>query len=249
MDQTLGVTHLFIGLSRHLDLPVYYLRVDDRQQYQRSGDLVVVSGHVTAGYGPRNQPKVLEFAIYPVAEYHQVEPLSDIRALALFYSNRGAELLLAGDVSGALEWLPTAVRIDPDAEAAYRRALEADPESASAYRNLSGLLLTLDGREEEGLQLLTLTDQKANRNPYNYLALGDLSLAQARIEDAGRYFRRAYRLAPEEAETVAAMGLWSLQSGRTRAAKKWLRKARKLDPDNARVARLSRTLESGGGPA
>lgn len=258
----LAFTHLFVGLSRQLKLPVFYLKVNDLQSFEREGDLVVVSGHITAGYGSANQPRILEFTIFPAAEYRSIRPLSDLGAVALFYSNRGAELLLEGDREGALEWLEIAVQIDPalpeastnlgvvyrrlgrleDAEAAYRHALEVDPEYTSAYRNLSALLLRIEGRKEEGRQILELTDQKQSRNPFNYLALGDLAVSQGHLADAERYYRRSLKLGPELAETSAAMGQWELAAGRRQRARRWYRKAAKLDPEHARVRSLAEAL-------
>lgn len=261
----LAFTHLFVGMARQLDLPVYYLKVDDLQSFEREGDLVVVSGHITAGTGPVRNPRVLEFAIFPVAEYRNLRPLSDLSAVALFYSNRGAELLLKGDREGALSWLETAVRIDDsladawlnlgvvhrrlgaleEAESAYWRALEIDPESTSAYQNLSALLLNNVERREEGLRLLALTDRGGNQNPFNFLTLGDISLDRGSLEDAERYYRRALQLAPEAAEAQAAMGEWALASGRRGRARKWLKRARRSDPQDPRVLRLAQQIAEG----
>ena len=261
----LSFTHLFVGMARELGLAAYYLKVEDLQGFEREGDLVVVSGHVTAGFGPPARPMVLEFTIFPATEYRRFHPLSDLSAVALFYSNRGAELLLDGERERALEWLETAVRIDEEladawnnlgvvlrrvdrldeAEVAYRRALEEDPESTSALQNLSALLLQVEGREDEGRRLLALTDREENRNPFNYLALGDLSIERGRLDDAERYYRRALALAPDSAESRAALGQWHLASGRVGAARKWLRRALKSDPDEPRAQRLRRQLTEG----
>lgn len=261
----LAFTHLFVGMARELGVDVYYLKVEDLQSFEREGDLVVVSGHVTAGFGPRRKPRVLEFAIFPAADYRQIRLLSDLSAVALFYSNRGAELLLEGDREGALEWLETAVRIDENladawvnlgvvhrrlgdldaAEIAYRKALVIDPDLTSAYQNLSSMLLKLDDRREEGQRLLALTDRSENRNPFNFIALGDLSLEQGRPKDAERYYRRALNLEPDSAESQAAIGQWFLDAGRPRRAKRWLKRARKIDPDNPRVARLAEQITEG----
>jgi Tfp pilus assembly protein PilF len=259
----LAFTHLFVGMSRWLDLPVYYLKVDDVQSFEREGDLVVVSGHITAGFGPAAKPRILEFSLFPASSYRRVRPLSDLSAVALFYSNRGAERLLEGDRQEALEWLETAVRIDPDlpdawvnlgvvrrragelagAETAYRRAIEIDPEFASAYQNLSALLFQLGGREDEAQRLLALTDHEQNRNPFNFLSLGDLSLSESRFEDAGRYFRRALDLDSEGAEPQAAMGQWFLAAGERRKARKWLKRAERVGPAVPRVLALQEALE------
>jgi Flp pilus assembly protein TadD len=259
----LAFTHLFVGLGRELKLPVHYLKVEDLESFERSGDLVVISGHITAGFGSPADPQVLEFALFPIEEYHQIRPLSDISAVALYYSNRGAESLLAADPPGAVGWLETAVQIEPglleahvnlgvayrrlgrleEAENSYRTALAVDPEYATAYRNLAVMLQLIPGREEEASRLMEMTDQKQNRNPFAYLGLGDLALAEGRLEDAGGYYRRALHLGAGLAETHAAMGEFALASGETRRAQRWLKKALRLDPVHPRVRELAKALE------
>ncbi len=257
----LSFTHLFVGIARELGLPVYYLRVVDIQTFAREGDLIVVSGHVTAAIGSGDTLRVLEFTERPVREYRRAERISDLEAVALFYSNRGAELVRAGDQRAALEWLETASRLAPnlgeiwvnmgvarrrsgratEAEAAYRRALEEDPEQVPAYQNLAALL-TLTGRGEEATELLALTDRATNRNPFSYLALGDLARERGRLAEAERFYRRALRLDPKQAEPHAAMGEWAVAAGRPHEARRWLRKAVKIDPQEARTVRLKLLL-------
>lgn len=258
----LAFTHLFVGMARELGLAVYYLRVDDLQRFDREGDLVIASGHVTAGFGPPQQRRILEFSELPIRDYKQIRQIDELEAVAMFYSNRGAELLRQGDEPGALPWLETAVRIDPElsqawvnlgvaqrragqmarAEASYRRALEADPETLAAYQNLAALL-QLDKRGEEAAALLALTDRRSNRNPFSYLALGDLALHEKRRAEAVRYYRRALRLDPRSAEPLAAMGAWALAGDEVRDAKRWLRRAQKIDAANDRVTALAASLE------
>ena len=257
----LAFTHLFVGMARELGLAVYYLRVDDLQRFDREGDLVIASGHVTAGFGPTPQRRILEFSALPIRDYKQVRQIDDLEAVAMFYSNRGAELLREADATGALAWLETAVRVDPElpeawvnlgvalrregqmarAEASYRRALEADPQTLAAYQNLAALL-RLAGRTAEANELLALTDRKTNRNPFSYLALGDLALREKRLAEAERFYRRALRLDPRSAEPLAAMGAWALAGGEVRDAKRWLRRAEKIEAANDRVTALAASL-------
>lgn len=258
----LAFTHLYVGMAREVDLPVYYLRVSDLQSFEKDGDLVIASEHITAAYGAPNQRRVLDFSDRPVTPYHVIEPIPDLTAIALFYSNRGAERIRDGRNAEALEALWTAVRLDPElsdgwvnygvalrrsgrteeAESAYRRALELDPGQISAYQNLAALL-ELQGRADEARDLLAVTDRGANRNPYSYLALGDLSLRGGRLDEAERFYRRALRLDPGQAESNAALGLLALSAGKQKEARSWLKKAEKLDPANGRVTQLARQLK------
>lgn len=262
----LAFTSLFVGLAREVGVPVFYLDVEDIEKFEKEGDLVVVSGHVSAGYGLARDLRVLDFAAdaQPRGTYRRVHRISDMTALSLYHSNRGAELLRAGKEKEALVWLRKAVALDPEfarpyinlgvalrrsgdnegAEKAYRKALELDPEAVSAYQNLASLLRG-DGRRQEAEELLALAGKVGSRNPFSYLALGDLSFSQRRYEEARRFYRRALRLYRDSAEPYAAMGLVSYATGDTGDAQRWLKKALAIDQENSRVKHLSSRLQGG----
>lgn len=257
----LAFTNLFVGLARELGVPVFYLDVDDIQKFEKEGDLVVVSGHISAGFGAGRELKILDFTAAPAVSYHSIRQISDQTAIALYYSNRGGELLRGGKHDEALAWLRTATALDPDlarawinlgvalrrtadlpgAEAAYRKALQIDPEAVSAYQNLASLL-RLRGQVQEAEELLALTERLASRNPYNLLNLGDLSLAHGRLDEARGFYKRALRLYSTNAEPYAAMGLWAKAAGNPREARKWFKKAVAIDAANDRVKVLAAEL-------
>ncbi|MFL6192583.1 MAG: tetratricopeptide repeat protein [Thermoanaerobaculia bacterium] len=262
----LGFTSLFVGLAREVGVQAFYLQVDDVERFEREGDLLVVSGHVNAGFDlGGGRIKILEFTNAPKAEYRHVRRLADLTAISLYHSNRGAELLRAGRSGDALPWLRKAVEIDPDlgdawvnlgvatrragdyagAEAAYRRALEADPDGASAYQNLAALL-RIRGRVQESEELMAVAARSSSQNLFSYLALGDLSREHGRTEEAKRYYRRALWLGRDDPEPYAALGQLALDFGDRNEAKKWLRKASALNRSNERVRRLESKLA---GPA
>lgn len=256
----LAFTHLFVGLARSLGVSVRFLEIRDLERYDKADDLIVHSDHIAVGYGPRHQMLIIDFAAEQGLQYREIAELSDLEATAMYYSNRGAEALQRGEMDEALSWLGDAVRFAPDlaapwvnygvarrrsgdfeaAESAYRRALELDVAEFSAYQNLAALL-RMTGRADEAYDLLTVTDAAKNRNPYTFLALGDLSARNGRLEDAERFYRRAIRVQRDDAEVLAAMGNLALKQQDLAAAKRWLRKARRIDPDQERV----RDLESG----
>ncbi len=258
----LGFTSLFVGLARELGIPAFYLGVDDVERFEREGDLLVISGHVSAGFDlGGGKVKILEFANAPKADYHHIHRLGDLAATALYHSNHGAEMLRAGHLNDALPWLRKAVAIDPElgdawvdlgvglrragdlagAEAAYRRALEVNPQGAAAYQNLS-VLLRLRGHPQEADDLLALSTRASGQTPFSYLALGDLSLSHGRLDEARSFYRRAMWLNRDDPEPYAALGLVALAGGDRREAAKWLHKAAARDKKNERVRRLESGL-------
>ena len=258
----MGFTSLFVGLARELGISAFYLGVDDVERFERDGDLLVISGHVSAGFGMGGgKIKILEFTNAPKVEYRHIRHLSDLTAIALYHSNHGAELLRAGRLQEALPWLRQAVAIDPElsdgwvdlgvglrragdldgAEAAYRRALEVNPETASAYQNLA-VLLRLRGHPGEADDLMALAGRAGAQTPFSYLALGDVSLSNGRLEEARRFYRRAMWLNRNDPEPYAALGIAALAGGDRNEAKKWLRKAASREKNNERVRRLEARL-------
>jgi len=257
----LAFTSIFVGMAREVGVQVFYLEVGDFEKFEREGNLVVESDHVTAGYGSGSQLRILEFTPIAKPNYRQLHRISDKTAIALYYSNRGAELLRGGGDAAALVWLQKAVVLDPElarawinygvamrrtgdaagAEAAYRKALEHDPAAVAAYQNLAALLFVA-GRSREASELMALSGKLDSRNPFNYLALGDVSLGQGRIEEARGFYRKAQRLEGAAADADAALGQLALAAGDRREARRWLHKAVSRDSANDRVQRLAAQL-------
>lgn len=257
----MSFTNLFVALAREVGIPVFFLDVEDVEKYEREGDLIVVSGHISAGFGSGPNLRILEFTPNPPNRKRLVRQITDLTAAALHYSNRGGELLRLGKHEEALPWLKVSVALDPTlargwvnlgvalrrsgdpaaAERAYRRALEEDADSVSGYQNLAALL-RLRGQEEEATQLLVLSHKVGTRNPFSYLSLGDVSLSHGRLEEARQFYRKALRLYRGHAEPYAAMGQWALAAGHRLEAQRWLSKAASLDQANERVKVLASRL-------
>lgn len=258
----LGMTQLFVAMGREIGVPIYYLGVDRITRYKREHDLIIVSDHITAAIDMPGDRRVLEFSLGEEFDYRTARPLPDVTALALYYSNRGAELVQARQNREARQQLDIAVALDPGlaqawvnlgvarrrvgdaagAEEAYRRALDIDADHLSAYHNLVGLYRLL-GRSDPAGRILQMLDRRDNRNPFIYLQLGDLGRQRGHPEEARRFYRRAVKLGREHAETHAAMGLWLVEAGEPKRAERWLRRAVQRDPHEQRTVELRQRLE------
>lgn len=253
----LAFTNLFLGMAREVGIPVYFLAVET-ETYRKQGSFVVVSDHVAVGFGNGPTISMFDFSEHRNEEQPRARRISDLTAIAMFHSNRGAEELQQGRIEEAREWLRTAVALDPElanawvnlgvvlrhagdseaAEAAYRQALEIDPQIYTAFHNLS-TLLRLSHRGDEAVELEATLRKASSRNPFTYLALGDISFRNGRLEEARRLYRRAASLDRDHAEPYAALGQLAVLTGDMSTARRMLRKARKLDDDNHRTSRLA----------
>ncbi|MCB1037752.1 MAG: hypothetical protein KDD47_28220 [Acidobacteria bacterium] len=154
-----GFAFLFVAAARELGLPAYFVLSETVEERGRRDDLVVEDLHLAAAYGPPDRPMVFDLGTEdrPGASFR---PISDLTASAIFYSNRGVELLQAKNEERALELLEIAVEQAPNlpliwtnlgvirrrlgdtagADAAFRQAILLAPDSLAAWKNLALLL-------------------------------------------------------------------------------------------------------------
>lgn len=261
----LAFTNLFVGLAREVGVKVFFLAVNNVESYRKEGDLVLVSDHIAVGYGDSST----NLSVYDFSEHQPIEnsdrrfvkKISDLTAISMFYSNRGAEALRAGLVDASVKWVRAAVLIDPKlanawvnlgvtqrrqgdlagAEESYRKAIGMDAGLFSAYNNLA-TLLRQQGREAEAKAYEQELLKGPNTNPYTYLSLGDISLRSGRYGEAEDFYRKAASLSRENAEALAALGQLAVVQGDLRTAKRMLKKAQEVTGSDM-VARVSRLAE------
>ncbi|MCP4204792.1 MAG: tetratricopeptide repeat protein [bacterium] len=263
----LSFSQVVVAMARELGVRAFYMDVRQFEEFTKEGDLVIVAGHMTAGFDEGIERRILEFSVGPDVEYRNAVRISDETARAYYHSNRGAEHLQAGEIELALEWLEAATQVDPnlpdawanygvalrrngqlrEAEAAYRRAVELDPNFFPGYQNLVALY-RMRGDGDAAKLLLEVLGRQTTRNPFVYLAVGDLSMDQGDWEGARQFYRQGRRLRRSDPDLLAALGEANLRLGDLEKAEKLLNKALKKDPENERAKRLQGALErtSGG---
>lgn len=154
------------AFARELGLDAYFVLTQEVEGLEGRGDLKIAYGHLAVGFGPAERRTVLDLGGLTRPSRRRMRRVSDLTAMAIFYSNRGAEELLESDLESALPWLRRAVEIAPwlprawvnlgvaerragDSDAAasaYRRALAIDPELEAALENLEVLERRKAGR-------------------------------------------------------------------------------------------------------
>ena len=243
----LAFTLAFISVARTVGFDAYPREVRVPDQWRRVGTSVLSVGHVNAGVDIPTRSAIVDFEpdlmqAHRLAQPYRGRRISDERALAHFYNNRAAELMLAGNPVEARAWVEQALALDSSfspawitrgilarragrlevAERAFVTALDHDDRSASALFNLVSLLRDLGRREEMmryGNRLAALDPD----DPYLLWALGRVQRDGEALELARESFERAVRLT-EAGDPMLVTDLIEvlLALGETEAARRYL---------------------------
>src|SRR5262245_27567881 len=209
----LSFTMLFVTLARAVGLPANYQSVTVPPTWSNDGQVVVANHVNTAVTTGRGEETVVDFNIRPYQSDHRSRRVNDSYALALFYTNLGAEAMLRNDHAAALVYLREAARVRPDiagvwvnlgvlyarhgryehAEAAYLRALDVDDDEPSAMSNLSLVYQAL--REAKlAAEYRDRVQGYRERNPYYHFASATQAYEEQQFEVALASLRKALRL-------------------------------------------------------
>ncbi|MBF8270140.1 MAG: hypothetical protein HW386_1849 [Gammaproteobacteria bacterium] len=160
----LSFTIMMVSMLRYLGMDVAYNQVDVPPIWDLQGDTLVLSQHVNAlvkkSYAGR---KVVDINMEEYELYYPQRDIDDRVVAAMFYNNRGMELMFAGEAMQSFRYLRKALELAPElpyiwtnlgtlyrdrgllaeAEIAYRVALERDPANlvaiSKAARNYADL--------------------------------------------------------------------------------------------------------------
>lgn len=167
--------------------------------------------------------------------------------VALFYNNKAAETMEAGDYQKAMLYLRAAGRAQPTlpdtwnnlavwykrqgqlplAEQAYLQSLQLDPNHSNTMANLA-ILYNEQGKQAEAELLERKVERNREQNPYYFLMLGNEAVSQQQFAEAQKFYQRSLTINDQIAETHFSLAKLFLQQGRYDAAASHLNKARLL---------------------
>jgi len=192
-------SNLVVAMARQVGLDARYRDVLVRSNWERSGDLAVFRRHMNVAVGDGRRFEVYDFfaAGDPDA---RGEFISDARARAQYFNNRGMEYFRAGQAETALRYLKRALLIDPGlafiwsnvgtvysqrgnyaaAERFLQRALAVEPGNGSALANLSELYRK-QGRNAQADEYAHRAEPYRRHNPYYLYDLAAAAYARGRF--------------------------------------------------------------------
>ena len=244
----LSFTMLFVELARAVGLHARFQLVDVPPRWTQEPDLIVIANHVNALVESKvTHDLIVDFNSADFRGDYLMHKIGDEYAAALYYTNLGAEALLARDYPSTLALLRESVSVDPEigstwvnvgvlygrlgrldyAEAAYLRALEANPGERSAVANLVGVYTALgDTARADAYRERVRHYQEIN--PYYHYGRAQAAFAEKRFDDALAELRRAIRLKDDDPEFYTLRGETLKALGRDADAARSFEHARAL---------------------
>lgn len=202
-----GYAFLLSAVTRGAGLPTFFA-LGPRPRATSDGDLI--EEHLVVGLVERGRLHLRD-ADGSYRPAGLVTPVSDLTALAMFHSNRGAEALARDELVVARDRLDAAVRLDPalasawvnlgvvrrrlgdldGARSAYLRGLDLEPAHPAARTNLRALVESAAGRDAASASLGRLLDA----DPLRDLERAGRLLDEGELAEARRWYDRALSLA------------------------------------------------------
>jgi Flp pilus assembly protein TadD len=244
----MSFTNMFVAMAREVDLEVAFQEVDIPPDWTLQNDTFVLNRHlnVHVDLGATGE-HVVDFNIEDFRASYDRRIISDERALAHFYNNRGIDRMQAGDPVGAFRLLRHALIQDEEfapawsnlgtlynreghtawAEVSYLHALQVDSREYVAMSNLARLYET-QGNEEAAAHYRKQVRYHRMRNPYYRYQLARVAFLNEEYDDAIDHLKYAIRKKEHEDSFYFLLGLSYLQTGNQKKAQRWLSRAEEV---------------------
>ena len=210
----LSVMNLFVAMARYAGIDANFQTVKVRPNWDRRGNLVVLSQHInaTGRFGPHRR-YVSDFTPEVSLQQFTSTTLTDVQARSLYFTNIGVEALIEGNSEEALDFLKNALFLDPDSSVAwnnigaiysdlgnseltefsYKMSVLKDSNSMSAIGNLAKFYRK-NGQLARAKQYDRAIERFNETNPYFFYSQGSAALSDDDFVLAEELFLKAVSL-------------------------------------------------------
>ena len=251
----LSFTLLFVAAARAAGLEARVQEVRQVVTWYEDQGVIYNAGHVNVGLRVDGLPATLDLDQNVLYDHRGPQPISDRRALAHFYNNRGSELLAAGQSDSAREHFRMALQMAPDfapawnnlgvlenrsgngaaALQAFHNALALDPALPSALSNASALYQR-NGDEAHAQQLQARLQRAHRRDPFYHFMQGVAAERRGDYPAAIDDYRQAIHLYPGAHQFQFGLARAYSLNGDNRRATRAMQRARTLgDSEHVRA--------------
>lgn len=251
----LSVMNLYVALARYAGLEANFQTVAVQPNWDRRGDLLVLSQHINAtGRFNIKRRYVVDFTPEIALQQLTSSIISDTQARGLYFNNLGVEALIAGKNTEALAYFKNSLFLSPlesitwnnigstynrmgnkqFAEYAYKTAFELDGRNATAINNLAKYYRNA-GDMRMARRYQNAIERFNKKNPYYHFAVGNLAVKDQDLIKARNSFARALRLKEEEPAFYTALARVYRDLGEFEQARYFAESAEKLIALNAEI--------------
>jgi Tfp pilus assembly protein PilF len=247
----LALTAFFYAGCKAVGVETSFAESPSISQWRRVGSLIRHELHVVAIV--RQLPLtdlVADFLPEMRKGFYLVRPITELRARALFYSNRAVELVETGQAGDALALVGKAIAQDPScgaawnvqgviqralnddaaAEQSFLRALAVNRKDGAAMGNLETLYRS-NGQFEQALIYRRMAMMVRAEDPYFQAFLAEEATTSGDLDQAVKHLERAIKLQRQEPEFYLQLSRIHQLRGRSKDAVEVLSKGQKLmDP-------------------
>ncbi len=254
---------MFVALAREMGLQARMQEVGQVVIWYEEQGLMFNAGHVNVGMSVNGRPATLDLDQNVLYDRSGPQPISDQRALAHFYNNRGAEELARHDYAMARQYFEAALRMDPrfaatwsnlgvldarennDAGAIsdFDEALAINRNHAAALHNASQLYQRL-GQTAQADQLRTRLEHNRRRDPFYHFLQGAAAERATNYTRAIDHYRKAIRLYPSAHQFHFGLARAYYLNGQNHRAEREMERARALGSNDQTRALYQAKLES-----
>lgn len=249
----LSLVLLTAAVAKELNLQVRYNRAVIEETWSRSGDLLLLNGHVNISIGlnidsdtrfDREAWLMVDFLPQQELSGLKTVAVSERTIVAMYFNNRAAEMLAAGRVDAAYWWARAALLHEPSFQPAYntlavvylrhddargaeqvlRTLLAREPDHRQALANLVQALAQ-QGRAQEAGEVQARLASLEKRPPFHHFNLGLAAMREGRWHVARDLFDRELQRDPDYHELHYWAGLASLRLGDTDSARRHFSRA------------------------
>ncbi len=260
----LSFSNMFFAMAREVGLKVAFQEVDIPPDWTFKEETYLLNRHVNIRVNlGRHAPQVVDFNLEDFRFTFDMRVISENRALAHFFNNKGVERLHLEDSAGAFRYFRKAivdcdrkfsppwtslgtlylrVHLPAHAEAAYLQALEVDRLDLVAMSNLVALY-TAQGHHQRAAQYRNKVISHRKQNPYYRFHLAREAFFAQDYDGAIDHLKYGIRKRPLEDQFAFLLGLVYLQQGNERLARRWMAKAEELAASDALKRNYSSKME------
>lgn len=209
------------ALAELVELDIQYRQLTTNPLFDMQAGMILVSDHVRSRiYAPRTQGlgvlrPYITIDYFPTRTSRGGAVLEKSDLVAMFYTNRAAEMMLEEQMSAAALYTSLALSSAPThggslnmaallharaglldkAEAFYRYGLEFEPENINLLNNYQ-VMLQRQSRDAEAQVIKEKIAALDNANPYQLIALAQHAMTQHEYRRAITFYDQALDIAP-----------------------------------------------------